>query len=64
MDEAEHVPRLLPHMAVYAAELYAQLFTKGTQRTLAVVFERCVHHMERVLQALVENAGADLSARY
>ena len=63
-EAAELVPRLLPHMAVYAAALHAPLFAKGTQTTLAVVFERCAQRMERVLEALVEHAGADLSARY
>ena len=63
-EAAELVPRLLPHMAVYAAALHAPLFAKGTQTTLAVVFGRCAHLTERVLQALVEHAGADLSGRY
>ena len=66
MEEAEHAPHLLlvAHMAVYAAGLRAPLFAKGTQTTLAVVFERCGQRMERVLGALVEHAGADVNARY
>ena len=58
------MPRLLPHMAVYAAGLRAPLFAKGTQTTLAVVVERCGQRMERVLGPLVEHMGADLNARY
>ena len=58
------MPRMLPHMAVYAAALSAPLFEKSTKTTLAVVFARCAHHMERVLQALVQHARVDLSARY
>ena len=64
VEEAAHAPRLLAHMGVYAAGLRTPLFAKGTQTTLAVVFERCGQRMERVLGALVEHAGADVNARY
>ena len=64
MEEAAHAPRLLAHMGVYAAGLRTPLFAKGTQTTLAVVFERCGQRMERMLGALVEHAGADVNARY
>ena len=64
VEEAEHAPRLLAHMAVYAAGLRTLLFAEGTQTTLAAVFERCRQRMERVLGALVEHVGADVNARY
>ena len=64
VEEAEHAPRLLAHMGVYAAGLRTPLFAGGTQTTLAAVFERCGQRMERVLGALVEHAGADVNARY
>ena len=35
VEEAEHAPRLLAHMAVYAAGLWTPLFGEGTQTTLA-----------------------------
>ena len=38
VEAAELVPRLLQHMAVYAAGLRAPLLEKGTKTTLAVVF--------------------------
>ena len=64
VEEAAHAPRLLAHMGVYAAGQRTPLFAKGTQTTLAAVFERCWQRMELVLGALVEHAGADVNARY
>ena len=64
VEEAELVPRLLPQMVVHTAALSALLFEKSTKTTLAMVFARCAHQIERVLQALVQHARVDMSARY
>ena len=64
VEEAAHAPRLLAHIGVYAAGPRTPLFAKGTQTTLAAVFERCGQRMERVLGALMEHAGADVNGAH